>query len=171
MSGFSFSFRIKQPEYLLDYSQVGVYSVHRSRICWFNEPSVYSRALNGSGFCFFEFPEYGRESSQRGCVLAVCVGDFPLPPAILTPSLAYAILSTEPYGGWRDGNCTLSCINHISALFLSESSMCLFPDNAALSSAENSLEKFSSTPIILTVKRIRPRGLRTFACSRKSLCF
>lgn len=122
-----FSFRIKQPEYLLDYSQVGVYSVHRSRICWFNEPSVYSRALNGSGFCFFEIPEYGRGSGQRGCVLAVCVGDFLLPPAILTPSLAYAIFFIEPYGGWRDGNCTLSCINHISALFLSKSGICLLP--------------------------------------------
>ena len=143
VSGFSFSFRIKQPEYLLDYSQVGVYSVHRSRICWFNEPSVYGRALNGSGFCFFEIPEYGRESGQRGCVLAVCVGDFLLPPAILTPSFAYVIFFIEPYGGWRDGNCTLSCINHISALFLSKSGICLFPDNAALSSAENSLEKFS----------------------------
>ena len=112
-----FSFRIKQPEYLLDYSQVGVYSVHRSRICWFNEPSVYSCALNGSGFCFFEIPEYGRGSGQRGCVLAVCVGDFLLTPAILTPSFAYVIFLIEPYGGWPDGNCTLSCINHISALF------------------------------------------------------
>ena len=89
------------------------------------------------------FPNVKEDRAKGGCVLAVCVGDFPLPPAILTPSLAYAILSTEPYGGWRDGNCTLSCISHISALFLSKSGMCLFPDNAALSSAENSLEKFS----------------------------
>ena len=49
----------------------------------------------------------------------------------------------EPYGGWRDGNCTPSCINHISALFLSKSGMCLFPDNAALSSPRKTLLTFS----------------------------
>ena len=106
----------------------------------------------------------------------MCRG-FPLPPAILTPSFAYVIFLIEPYGGWPDGNCTLSCINHISALFLSKSGMCLFPDNAALSSAENSLEKFSLMLIISAaksfpnVKEDWAKGLRAFACSRKSLCF